>query len=219
MATRQRLTRSERYRSLLEVAQRVFGKNGYRKTEMSELAREAGVTKPMLYRHFPGGKAEVFMTVLEGHLNALVRTLWEAMSSSSDPRERLYRGLDAYIAFAERNPEGFHLMTDSSAELDSTIGARMQQTRNLIADGLSRTIADVMKGSGLDGEGAPIYAHALLGAVESVVLWWLESETPSRDRLVGFLLAFVWRGFDGLPRDPTRFQLDLAARGKSSGFN
>lgn len=202
-----RLSRSERRGRLLESAEGKFGASGYRRTEVADIARGAGVTKPMLYRHFPGGKTEIFLAVLEGHLNSLVRRLWEAMASSKHPRDRLYLGVDAYLRFAEEDPEGFRLMTDSSPELDSEVGRRLSEARNVIAGGMTNTLSDVMGGLGLDAQGAPIYAYALLGAVESVAQWWLEVKAPDREQLVDYILAFVWRGFDGLPRDPTKFHL------------
>lgn len=203
--TVRRLSREERRLRFIKAAQQLFGEKGYRKTEVEELARLAGVTKPMLYRHFPGGKADLLMAVLDEHMNDLLRVLWEAMSASTEPRERLRRGIDAYLRFAEENPEGFHLLAGASMEMDASVGDRWREVRASIVRGLSTTIADVMRAAGLDDEGAPIYAYSLLGSAESVVSWWLETRMPPRDKLVGYLLAFAWRGFDGLPRDPTRF--------------
>ena len=206
METRRRVSKDERRRRLLAAAAELFGSAGYRKAEVEAIARRAGVTKPMLYRHFPGGKAEIFMAVLDDHINTLLRALWEAMGSSSDPRKRLQYGLRAYLRFAEENTAGFHLLVHSSPELDPGVGDRLREVRASIARGLSTAIADVMRGAGLHAEGAPLYAHAMLGGVESVTSWWLEQgKTPERERIVDHLLAFLWRGFDGLPRDPARF--------------
>jgi AcrR family transcriptional regulator len=204
MTQQVRLAREERRNRLLEAARQLFGERGYRDTEVEELARLAGVTKPILYRHFPGGKVEVFMAVIDEHVTRLMRVLWEAMAASNDPMERLYRGIDAYLAFAEEHPQGFRLMRAVGAEADLPAGSRLREVRDSIAKGLSNTIADVMRGAGLGAEGAPIYAHALLGAADSVVAWWLEAQKPDRSTVTDHLLAFAWRGFDGLPRDPTR---------------
>jgi AcrR family transcriptional regulator len=204
MTQQVRLAREERRNRLLEAARQLFGERGYRDTEVEELARLAGVTKPILYRHFPGGKVEVFMAVIDEHVTRLMRVLWEAMAASHDPMERLYRGIDAYLAFAEEHPQGFRLMRAAGAEVDLPADSRLREVRDSIAKGLSNTIADVMRGAGLGAEGAPIYAHALLGAAESVVAWWLEAKKPDRAMVTDHLLAFAWRGFDGLPRDPTR---------------
>jgi AcrR family transcriptional regulator len=237
MTQQVRLAREERRSRLLDAARQLFGERGYRDTEVEALARLAGVTKPILYRHFPGGKVEVFMAVIDEHANRLMRVLWEAMAASNDPMERLYRGIDAYLAFAEEYPHGFRLMRAAGADADLPAGGRLRELRETIAKGLSNTIADVMRAAGLGAEGAPIYAHALLGAAESVVAWWLEvpapspsapsapstpsglsapsgpsvpsgraaaAEKPARATVAAHLLAFAWRGFDGLPRDPSR---------------
>jgi AcrR family transcriptional regulator len=204
-----RLPGGERRRRLLAIARQLFEKKGFRRTEVGELARRAGVTAPIIYRHFPGGKAEVFKAVLEEHIGLLLPALWGAMDGSDDPRGRLYRGIHAYLKFAEENPDGFRLLIDSSPEIDLEVAARLQEVRTSIAEGLATTMADAMESSGLSSDGAPVYARALLGGVESVVSWWLEVKEPDRETLVAYLLAFVWRGIDGLPRDPTRFLAEL----------
>jgi AcrR family transcriptional regulator len=205
MAMRTRLSRGERRARLLNAAERLFSRKGYRRTEIKEIVEAAGVTKPMLYRHFPGGKTEIFMAVLNGHIEGLLSALWGAMGSETDPRERLHSGIRAFVMFAEENPEGFRLLSQASPEIDGALGDRTREVRGVIAGGLINTISDVMKGAGLPTQGAPIYAYGLLGGAESVVSWWLESKSIDRETLVDYLLAYTWRGFDGLPRDPTRY--------------
>src|SRR5216684_3232990 len=181
MPMRMRLSRDERRLRLLLAAIEVFGEKGYRKTEVSEIVHRAGVTKPMLYRHFPGGKAEIYMEVLDDHLH-----------------------------FAEENPEAFHLLAETSAELDPGIVDRLKEVRTTIADGLAETIGAVLKEADLSAEGAPVYAHVLLGGVESVVAWWLETKLLERSAVVTYLLTLLWRGFEGLPRGESRIRLGLS---------
>src|SRR2546422_148818 len=214
MPMRLRLSRDERRRRLLRAAQEVFGERGYRKTEVEEIVRRAGVTKPMLYRHFPGGKAEVYMEVLDEHLSRMMGKLGEAMASTDVPLEALRRGIDAYLRFAEENPEAFHLLAETSAELDPGIVDRLREVRSSIAAGLADSIGAVLEDAGLGREGAPVYAHVLLGGVESVVSWWLDTKLLDRPAVVTHLLTFLWRGFDGLPRGPARLRLVLSRLGE-----
>jgi AcrR family transcriptional regulator len=215
---RRRLSGEERRHRLLTCAHELFGKAGYRGTEVDDIAHRAGVTKPVLYRHFPGGKAEIFLAVLEEHMNALMRVLWEALASSTEPRRRLHHGLDAYIGFAEANTAGFRLLTQTAGDFDPAVAQRLNDFRQLIVRGLSNTIADVMKGAGLPSEAAPLDAHAMLGGAESVTSWWLsQASKPPRDVIVDHLLAFMWRGFDGLPRHPSRYHHDLGPRPAVAG--
>ena len=213
MPMRLRLSRDERRRRLLAAAQEVFGEKGYRKTEVEEIVRLAGVTKPMLYRHFPGGKAEIYMEVLDEHLSRMLQKLWEAMDSTDVPLEALRRGIEAYLRFAEENPEAFHLLAETSPELDSGIVDRLREVRTSIARGLAVSIGQVLEEAGLTREGAPIYAHVLLGGVESVVSWWLDNKILDRSTVVTYLLTLLWRGFDGLARGGSRLRLELARLG------
>src|SRR2546421_11687679 len=187
MPMRLRLSRDERRRRLLRAAQEVFGERGYRKTEVEEIVRRAGVTKPMLYRHFPGGKAEVYMEVLDEHLSRMMTKLGEAMASTDVPLEALRRGIDAYLRFAEENPEAFHLLAETSAELDPGIADRLKEGRSTIADGMAATRGAVLKPADLSPRGAPVYAHLLLAGVEAVVAWWLETKLLERSAVVTYL--------------------------------
>lgn len=211
MAMQTRLSRNQRRARLLHAAESLFTKKGYRRTEIRQIVEAAGVTKPMLYRHFPGGKSEIFLAVLNGHIERLLSALWGAMGSETDPRERLHNGIRAFVDFAEENPEGFRLLAQATPEVDGALGDRVREVRAVIAGGLVNTISDVMKGAGLPTQGAPIYAYGLLGGAESVVSWWLESKSVARETLVDYLLAYTWRGFDGLPRDPTSYHADTVS--------
>ncbi|MGZ4142873.1 MAG: hypothetical protein ACXVQY_10195 [Actinomycetota bacterium] len=48
-----------------------------------------------------------------------------------------------------------------------------------------------------------MYARALIGMAQSVAEWWIRTRRLPREDLVDYLLALTWRGFDGLPRNPT----------------
>lgn len=207
MSQGRRLSRDERREELLNVARRMFGKKGYRRTEVNDVVRAAGVTRPILYRHFPGGKREVFLEVLKEHLDFLLVELFTAMTLGSDPRDRLRRGIDAYLGFAESDPDGFELMLSSTDALDHEVGATIKDFRDRVLETLTETIGEIMSQSGLAVEGAEVYANALLGGVESVGLYWVSTKDFDRSSVVSYLLAFFWRGFDGLPREPTRFVL------------
>lgn len=215
MPMRMRLSRDERRLRLLLAATEVFGEKGYRQTEVSEIVRRAGVTKPMLYRHFPGGKAEIYMEVLDDHLQLMMRKLGEAMAKAEHPLDALRRGIDAYLRFAEEHPEAFHLLAETSAELDPGIVDRLKEVRSTIAEGLAETIGAVLEEADLSPEGAPVYAHVLLGGVESVVAWWLETKAHQarpleRSAVVTYLLTLLWRGFEGLPRGGSRVHFELS---------
>ncbi|HVL32283.1 MAG TPA: TetR/AcrR family transcriptional regulator, partial [Actinomycetota bacterium] len=187
---------------ILATARRVFAQSGFDDAGLDDIARAAGVSKPIIYRHFDG-KRELYLAVLEEHVKDLIRRLWVALSAQQDPRERLRNGLEAYFAFVDEREDGFRMLVEAGSRNDPDTQARLGSAWDTLADGVARTVGDLLRGAGLDPAGAPIYARALIGMTESVAAWWLRTRRLPRGDLVDYLLALAWRGFDGLPRDPT----------------
>src|SRR5947209_19495362 len=83
-----RLPRTARRAQLLAAAQDVFVANGYHAAAMDEIAERAGVSKPVLYQHFPG-KLELYLALLETHVDELVARVRGAMESTTDNKLRV----------------------------------------------------------------------------------------------------------------------------------
>src|SRR5437867_2626543 len=83
MATAIRLPAAERRRALVDTDLRVFAEGSYRGTTTAEIAREAGVTEPILYRHF-ASKRELYLAVLQSAWDE-IRTEWDRIVSETDP--------------------------------------------------------------------------------------------------------------------------------------
>jgi AcrR family transcriptional regulator len=197
----------ERREQLVRVARGLFAEVGYEDASVDDVAARAGVTKPILYQHF-SGKRDLYLSVLEEHLADLIGRLWVALSVSPDPRDRLRAGLRAYFAFVEERPDGFRMLVEAGARNDPPTQAKLGDTWDTLADGIARTAGDLLRAAGLDPAGAPVYARALIGMTQSVADWWSRTRRISREEAVDYLLALTWRGFDGLPRNPTQHHLD-----------
>src|ERR1043165_3382994 len=78
-----RLPRTERRAQLLAAAPRGFAANGYHAAAMDEIAEEAGVSKPVLYQHFPG-KLDLYIALLESHVDELVKRVQNALDSTTE---------------------------------------------------------------------------------------------------------------------------------------
>src|ERR1041384_121451 len=83
-----RLPRSARRKQLLAAAQEVFVANGYHAAAMDDIAERAGVSKPVLYQHFPG-KLELYLALLDQHVEVLGEQVRAAMAETSDNKERV----------------------------------------------------------------------------------------------------------------------------------
>src|SRR5262245_56423604 len=104
-----RLPRSARRKQLLEAAQEVFVAQGYHAAAMDDIAERAGVSKPVLYQHFPG-KLELYLALLDTHCDAIVERVRAAMSTSTDNRLRVEAAVAAYFDFVDHESEAFRLV-------------------------------------------------------------------------------------------------------------
>src|SRR3954451_25098469 len=90
-----RLPRSARRKQLLAAAQEVFVAQGYHSAAMDDIAERAGVSKPVLYQHFPG-KLELYMALLDTHAEAIVESVRAAMDATTDNKDRVDGAVRAY---------------------------------------------------------------------------------------------------------------------------
>src|SRR5436305_13450253 len=101
-----RLPRSARRKQLLAAAQEVFVAQGYHAAAMDDIAERAGVSKPVLYQHFPG-KLELYLALLDTHCDALVAGVRAAMTATADNKERVAGAVRAYFEFVGGESEAF----------------------------------------------------------------------------------------------------------------
>ena len=95
-----RLPRSARRKQLLGAAQEVFVAQGYHAAAMDEIAERAGVSKPVLYQHFPS-KLELYLALLDLHADALERQVRNALESTTDNHDRVFRCVEVYFDFVD----------------------------------------------------------------------------------------------------------------------
>src|SRR4051795_6232644 len=124
-----RLPRSARRAQLLGAAQEVFVAQGYHAAAMDDIAERAGVSKPVLYQHFPG-KLDLYLALLDQHATDLVKKVREALATTTDN----HRGVAACVAGyfdlvgGEGTPgEGaFRLVCESALRNDRAVGERVE---------------------------------------------------------------------------------------------
>src|ERR1700719_1222753 len=96
-----RLPRHERRRQLLDAALEVFVTQGYHAAAMDEIAERAGVSKPVLYQHFPG-KLDLYLALLDESVAALTDTVRAALASTTDNKQRVSATFTAFFDFVGR---------------------------------------------------------------------------------------------------------------------
>ena len=167
-----RLPAEQRKAAVLECACGMFSSGSYRGTTTAEIARRAGVTEPVLYRHF-ASKRELYLAVLEESWSRL-RALWEeAVAAEPDPRFRVGAMGRAY--FAETDPKvlcaelWIQALTEASddAEIRKFLRKQMREVHDFVSDVIRRSQAEggVFEDRDASAEAWIFIAIGLLGTV------------------------------------------------------
>src|SRR2546429_5011045 len=134
-----RLPRSARRKQLLAAAQEVFVAQGYHAAAMDDIAERAGVSKPVLYQHFPG-KLELYLALLDTHCDALVEKIRNAMTSTTDNKDRVAGANRAYFEFVGDSSEAFRLVFDSDLRNEPAVPERVDRVERLGLDPIPETL-------------------------------------------------------------------------------
>jgi AcrR family transcriptional regulator len=179
-----RLDVDERKRQLLELGTELFTRHAYDELSMAAIAREAGISKALLYHYFPS-KRDFFVATLEAAAEELrART---DTDPSLPPAEQLTQSLDAFLGYIEENAEAYRKLMQSAstvAEVHALVATVRDQTSQRILDALFP-------------DGAPAKARAAVRGwfwlMDGVCLDWLDNRdltrTEVRDLLLGTLLG------------------------------
>jgi AcrR family transcriptional regulator len=192
-----RLPRGARRLQLLQAAQEVFVAQGFHAAAMDDIADRAGVSKPVLYQHFPG-KRELYLALLELQVTELTDRVRQAISGTEDNRERVDGAVGAYFDFIDAEGEAFRLVFESDLRNDEDVRALVDRGTRACVEAIAEVIGAE---TGADHERALLLASGLTGLAETSARWWLASKgSVSRDEAVTFMSALAWRGMSGFPR-------------------
>ena len=193
----QRMPRSARRAQLLEAAQAAFVESGSHAAAMDDIADRAGVSKPVLYQHFPG-KLELYLALLDKHSEGLEQLVREALASTHDNKERVYATIAAYFEFVSRDGAAFRLIFESDLTNESAVRNRLDTVGLVCADAIAEVIAE---DTSLPEADASLLGMALSGMAQVSARHWLAqgSSIPQDEaaRLVGSL---AWRGLGSFPK-------------------
>ncbi len=140
-----RMRPEDRRAQILATALPCFARRGYAGTGTRDLAAAAGVSEPILYRHFEG-KAGLFRAVLEGIGDALAAALAQAVDGARGADERLQ-------ALAAALPRILHEHRDGLRVLNA--GALTDEEPDILcaamtcAQRVGRALAATFRGTGL----------------------------------------------------------------------
>lgn len=196
--------RAERREELVAAAVAVIRREGPG-VSMDRIAAEAGVTKPILYRHF-GDRAGLYAAVTAHAFDQLGAGLLDALRDLDLPPRRLVaHAIDTYLAFIEREPELYRFLSRRAAAeggdwrhtVDDFVGRVGREVAVVLGEGL--------RAVGADSGAAEPWAVGIVGMVFAAGDWWLARPTMSRARLGAYLTELVCDGLPGISQidEPT----------------
>lgn len=193
-----RLPRDERRAQLLAAALEVFTAAGYHSAAMDEIADRAGVSKPVLYQHFPS-KLDLYLAVLDTHIDSLVFAIQRAIQSTPDNAKRVQATIAAYFDFIEAEGEAFRLLFESDMNVEPAVRERLNRMTYDCAAAVSAVISI---DTGLPQEAAMLLGIGLIGSAQVTARHWLERDSKlSREQAQSLATNIIWRGISGFPRN------------------
>lgn len=121
-----RLPRTARRAQLLDSARKVFVAQGYHAAAMDDIAERAGVSKPVLYQHFPG-KLELYLGLLEQSCDDIIANCDAALSSTQDNLARVNAAMRAFYDYVAAEDGAFRLVFESDLTSEPAVRAQVER--------------------------------------------------------------------------------------------
>lgn len=172
----------------------VFAARGFHATSMNEVAEAAGVTKPVLYQHFPS-KRHLYLEALTEVGSRLRQSIEKATTDAASPREQVRNGLVAYLTFVAEDQAGFNLLFGGGTRRDEEFA----QAARGVEDAIAGSIAALINVSGLSHAERELLAHAMVGMAEGACRHWIaQDRAVPTAQLADRVTQLAWSGLRGL---------------------
>jgi AcrR family transcriptional regulator len=191
VGVRTRLSTDQRRAQLLAIGAELFARRPYEQVSIDEVAEIAHISSGLLYHYFPSKRA-FFLAIVEDEGAKLLR------ASTPDPLlpplDQLKGGLEVYIGYAERHPDGFRVAQQAAVtdnDLRRIHQARVSAQRDRILTGLGAMVA-------VDEE-AHIAVTGWLAFVQTAILDWLDNPAITREQLRDLCARALWAAVELQP--------------------
>src|SRR4051795_7890353 len=195
--TRRRLSAEDRRAAILDAALEVFSRRGYNGASIDEIANAAGISKALIYEHFPS-KKDLHVSLLERHVQEIFMRLAETADTKDPGEVRLRNGVNAFLEWAETNRDAFRLLFRDTFEPEvATVLDRLQNQATGAIAALMASEPALQDATSDDAELAlsiEAMAQQLSGGVQSLAIWWQSHPDIERDWLVDRVMDYAWVG-------------------------
>ena len=191
-----RLPRRERRAQLLSSALEVFVAQGYHSAAMDDIADRAGVSKPVLYQHFPS-KLELYLALLDAACDQIIAGCREALESTQDNKQRVAAAIDAFYEYVGHDTGAFRLVFESDLTSEPAVRDHVDRVTRECSDMIASVIRE---DTGLPEAAAKLLAVSLVGMAQVSARFWLtDGGGLARDQAAALVAGLAWRGIRGYP--------------------
>jgi AcrR family transcriptional regulator len=186
---RKRLPVAERRALIVEAAGRLFGERGYDDARLEDIAAEAGVTKPIVYRHFDGKRA-LYLSLLERHREDL-GSFAGAIPAEGDVEQRLRAVLEIWVDYVETHSYAWKMLFRDTGGGPDVMAFRSDvhaRARTVLVE-IIRSLA----GRSIPRREIEPLAELMSMGMAALVLWWMDNPAVARDAIVDAMVR-VWAG-------------------------
>jgi AcrR family transcriptional regulator len=198
---KRRLTGEERRTGILDAALAAFSQSGYHSASIDDIAREAGVSKALIYEHF-ASKQELYADLIARNARELTQRLAGALVGLEleSSAARLAAGLDAFFAFVEERRDAWRMLFRDAAdpETAAVLDRMIEQVTAEVTVLISQDPGAPTLNSGEDQRGLRLLAEMLVGGAQSMANWWADNPETSRASMVEVAMDFAWLGLERL---------------------
>jgi AcrR family transcriptional regulator len=190
------MPRNARRAQLLESALEVFVAQGYHSAAMDDIAERAGVSKPVLYQHFPG-KLELYLALLEQSSDRIIDATRAALASTNDNKLRVLATMQVFYDYVANAQGAFRLVFESDLTNEPAVRAQVDRVTNACADEITKVIHE---DTGLPGEASRLLAVSLVGMAQVSARYWLDGPGEiNRTEAAQLVASLAWRGISRFP--------------------
>lgn len=174
----------------MSEAVRAFAADAYDNAKMDDIAAGAGITKPVLYDHFPSKRA-LFQAVLESLRDGLIAKGKSIVQDDVEPEPKFRRAIGAFFLFVEQQPEAARVLL--SMPTGNSVAAELSRE---VQVGASARLA-VLLATFMRGDASPRVQAAtefLEHGLHALGLWWFDHPDVARAELVDIVMRVAWLG-------------------------
>jgi AcrR family transcriptional regulator len=198
--TRRKVPRHVREQQMLAVAERAFAAKGFHRASVDAIAEGVGVTKPMVYAYF-GSKEGLYRACMVRARERLFDTLRENVDVAAPPDDQLWHGVLAFFTFVQEQHDSWAVLLGEVTAGTGPFAAEGAEIRRELARLVGDLLRRAAEEEGIDAATmglADQLARALIGAGESLAVWWEEHPEEPAERVALVLMNFAWNGLGGL---------------------